>query len=315
MNAAIIRLGVILAAVLTGLTYGSDFAATVVAYKGPFGAFPYNDPNAVLGPPTAHIYDAWEGVVFTTSLVYPAWNVTPQGQRTVLTLGPGSEVVVGFDHKVADDLNNPYGIDLIVFSNAFFQRQGGALTPMTDMGMITLSAPASLYDEWLTVSVAQDPNGPWFTFPTDRAAAGSLFPTNPFAWDSVGNRWGEALDFLKPVDPRLTSADFSGLSVPDAIALYDGSAGGTGFDLQWLDAADYAALTTDPETGRKWIQYVKLSSDENGEVDAIADVAACGDYQHPFPPGDINRDCRVDLADFAVLAEHWLVCTWNCESR
>jgi len=290
----------------------SDFASRLVSYRGPFGAYPYNDPNAVLGPPTRQVYDGWEQAVFTPSLVYPAWNVTPDGRPTVLTLGLGGEVVVGFDHKVADDENNLYGIDFIVFSNSFFQRAGGELTPTTDMNTVTLTVPASLNAEWLTVSVAQDPNGPWFTFPTDRAVAGDLFPTNPFSWDSDSKQWGEPLDFLRPVDPNLTLSDFSGLSVPDAIALYDGSAGGTGFDLQWLEPDDYAALRIDPASGRRWIQYVKLTSEEWGELDAVADVAACGDYRHPFPPGDLNHDCRVDLADFAILAEHWLVCTWQC---
>jgi hypothetical protein len=113
----------------------------------------------------------------------------------------------------------------------------------------------------------------------------------------------------------LTWDDFDGVNVAQAIALYDGSAGGTGFDLRWLSPEDYEALKTDPQSGRRWIQYVKFSSvtaGQIGEVDAISDVAACGDYQHPIPPGDVNKDCRVDLLDFAVLAENWLVCTWNC---
>jgi hypothetical protein len=35
----------------------------------------------------------------------------------------------------------------------------------------------------------------------------------------------------------------------------------------------------------------------------------CGDGGHPYPTGDSNQDCRVDLADFAALADHWLECT------
>lgn len=290
----------------------SDYASLIVSCQGPFGGHPYGDPNAVLGPPTAYVRDI--GIVFPISMVYGAWNVTSEGIPAVLTLWPSSELVVGFDHKVGDDVNNPYGIDLIVFSNTFFQRQGstGYLTPTTDMGTVILANPASINDEWVTVSVAQDPNGPWFTFPADRATAGDLFPTNPFAWDSTSGQWGGQMDFLKPVDPNLSLGDFNGLSVPQAIALYDGSAGGTGFDLKWLEPEDYKALKVDPFSGRKWIQYVKLTSLEYGEVDAVADVAACGDYKHPFPLGDINRDCRVDLADFAVLAENWTACTWKC---
>jgi len=32
----------------------------------------------------------------------------------------------------------------------------------------------------------------------------------------------------------------------------------------------------------------------------------CGDPNHPYPVGDLNQDCRVEFADFAVMAGHWL---------
>ncbi len=35
----------------------------------------------------------------------------------------------------------------------------------------------------------------------------------------------------------------------------------------------------------------------------------CGDEEHPFPAGDINGDCRVDLVDLSMLAANWLLCT------
>lgn len=35
----------------------------------------------------------------------------------------------------------------------------------------------------------------------------------------------------------------------------------------------------------------------------------CGDPEHPYPVGDLNQDCRVDLADLAILLSHWLECT------
>ena len=36
------------------------------------------------------------------------------------------------------------------------------------------------------------------------------------------------------------------------------------------------------------------------------DCRACGDYRHPFPVGDINQDCIVDIYDIMLLAENWL---------
>jgi hypothetical protein len=35
-------------------------------------------------------------------------------------------------------------------------------------------------------------------------------------------------------------------------------------------------------------------------------VPRCGDPNHPYPVGDLNQDCRVDLLDLAILASHWL---------
>lgn len=39
---------------------------------------------------------------------------------------------------------------------------------------------------------------------------------------------------------------------------------------------------------------------------SITPDEACGSSKYPIPEGDINRDCRTDLFDFAVLADHWL---------
>ncbi len=38
-------------------------------------------------------------------------------------------------------------------------------------------------------------------------------------------------------------------------------------------------------------------------------LPSCGDKDHPYPVMDFNQDCRVDLADFALFAAHWLECT------
>jgi len=36
---------------------------------------------------------------------------------------------------------------------------------------------------------------------------------------------------------------------------------------------------------------------------------ACGSPGHPYPPGDANHDCRVNLLDVAIVGLHWLECT------
>ncbi|MHC4500604.1 MAG: hypothetical protein ACYS21_16015 [Planctomycetota bacterium] len=32
----------------------------------------------------------------------------------------------------------------------------------------------------------------------------------------------------------------------------------------------------------------------------------CGDEDHPYPVGDINSDCEVDIGDVVILALAWL---------
>lgn len=36
---------------------------------------------------------------------------------------------------------------------------------------------------------------------------------------------------------------------------------------------------------------------------------ACGSPGHPYPAGDANHDCRVNLLDVAIVGLHWLECT------
>jgi len=318
---------------LAGACLASEFASTVVSAGGTFGPYPYNDPCAVPGEPTAWVYD--DGAYYrhnafiACSLVYGAWNTgynstdTPPDpndpndpanprKQLVVTLGPGSSIIVGFDHKVLDEPDNPYGIDLIVFGNAAFTAQS-VVEPNSYMDNLQISSPALIIGEKVRVEVAPYFGGPWLAF--SRGPWGdNLFPTNRFAWDSVNKNWGQPLNPLKPVNPNLKLSDFAGLTVSQAISLYDGSAGGTGFDLEWLKPEDYQQLPIDPQTGKRWIQYVRLSYEgpTAGEVDAVADAAPL-ENSLAFPTGDLNYDYRVDLQDLMILAQNWLVCVWNCE--
>ena len=294
------------------MLFASDYASELVSYTGPFGGSPYDDPLVVLGEPSSFV-KASPTKVFACSMVYSSWNKSPDGDKLIVTLDYDSQITVGFDHNVSDDKANPYGIDFIVFGNAAFKADTEEyLSPETDMNECWIAGPAGVLDERVTVSVAQDPNGPWYTF-DDGPWADDIYPLNRFAWNNETNDWGEALDPLRPVDPNLGLSDFAGLTVVQAIELYDGSAGGTGFDLAKLSPQDYESLKFDPETGRRWIRYIKVTSDEFGEVDAFADVASCGDYLRKPPAGDVNNDCRVDMADFALMAENWLQCSWKCQ--
>jgi len=78
-----------------------------------------------------------------------------------------------------------------------------------------------------------------------------------------------------------------------------------------------------------WVSYWQGNSidrfDVNGTFISTIDVddmnaglayvfATCGDVNHPYPVGDLNNDCRVNLLDIAIISIHWLECTHpDCE--
>ena len=41
----------------------------------------------------------------------------------------------------------------------------------------------------------------------------------------------------------------------------------------------------------------------------VALPPACGDDAHPYPAGDVDNNCVVDMRDIKKMAEYWLVCT------
>jgi hypothetical protein len=207
-------------------------------------------------------------------------------------------IVVGFDHQVENDPLNPYGQDFLVFGNSFYVgggTQGGFVNDGTDMGNYYLAG--GCFSEPVLVSVSKGYQGlpgevendhttwEWFTY-DDGPYGDTDFPTHAYEWDqgkydTTGNGWTDDLmDFTKPVNPDYQNALFNGdeawvaantpyavngdghLNVSEALALYEGSGGGTGFDLD--------------EFGLDWIQYVKVEGTADfreGEIDAFADVA------------------------------------------
>jgi hypothetical protein len=236
----------------------------------------------------------------------------------IVTIGNGGKLVLKFNHPVSDDKNNPYGIDFIIFGNSWGQiASGGSWGPNSNPETVIVGS--TFHKERGIVSVSQDGLN-WYKFITG-PYADDFAPTASFKWDEVNDVWGDELDPTRPVDPNLTATGLNGKTVAQIIGLYNGSAGGTGFDIGAL--------------GLDWIQYVRIEDDPGGgsgvttEIDAIADVSCCGDYKHPYPVGDLNKDCRVDFFDFAILAQdwltgsdwndltdlagNWLYCNWECE--
>ena len=92
-------------------------------------------------------------------------------------------------------------------------------------------------------------------------------------------------DACYPVDPSLSWTALQGLTLADVAKRYNGSAGGTGYDIGRLNLPVNAQ-------GRKWFRYVRISGMESEvpnddgdyftspEIDAVADVAPVSGYRN-----------------------------------
>ena len=289
----------------------NDFAAEVMDYVQGQGVGQdwlsrraFNDPNSALGPPALQTSgDGWYVPAHESVPVVPVYP--PFRAAELVTIGNGGQLTVRFNHPVADDENNLHGIDFIVYGDAYqIIGQSAGWTGGNPEDIVlggSVSAEPGL--------VAVSPDGrTWYHF-SSGPYADSFAPTAGRQWDDGNDVWGEELDATRPVDPNLTAPDLRGMTLAEMIRAYDGAAGGTGFDLRWLDPNDYAALPIDPNTGSRWIQYVRIEDDPDSnvttEIDALADVRCCGDYRHRYPVGDLNGDCRVDYEDVMLLGQYW----------
>lgn len=236
-------------------TLAQQFASSVVDFSG-LGPDPfYNDPNAMLGRPTLWNHDEFGGGPkqrVATSIAYAPWQQDDNGNNVITSIPTGGHVTVAFDEPIVDDPANWYGQDFIVYGNSSFLASG-FVEWNTNLENINIVGP-NVFAEPTQVSVSPDLIS-WYTY--TNTFADTLFPTQAFEWDFGIHNWNADSDWAKPVNPVLTGEDFNGLSVADGIALYEGSGGGTGFDLS--------------ESGFSSIRYIRFDG-SGGEIDAISRV-------------------------------------------
>ena len=275
----------------------NDFAIEVVDYVVGTGAEPFNKPDSAIGRRSLETGGAKFPEMEPVVPVYQPWLVDQ-----LVRIGGGGQLTARFSHPVANDKNNPCGIDFIIFGNAFMTIGGENEWDFGNPEDVTVNGEVAA--EPGIVSVSQD-GVSWYSFETVGGPRADTFAsTAGYEWDDVNDVWGKELDPTRPMDPNLSASDQAGKTVAEVIEAYDGSAGGTGFDIGTL--------------GLDWIEYVRIEDDPDPdssvttEIDAIADVSCCGDYRHPFPVGDVNKDCIVDARDLALVAGSWLDCTWDC---
>lgn len=242
--------------VTAGSAWASPYAVEVVNSQGPFGRGPYDDPQSVLGKPSTHFQNMGGNSTARIKLVEAAYNVDSDGNKLITTLNSGSFIEVKFDHQVMDDPNNPFGLDFLVFGNSFYT---GSSSVSDSSNMNDYMLVGGGWCEDVTVSVSQNGTD-WYQY-ENGPYGDNPFPTQAYEWDRKNARWTDnEMDFTKPVDPGLADTLMAGgMSGADAIQAYNGSGGGTGFDLA--------------ESGYDWIQFIKVEG-TGGEIDAFSDVAA-----------------------------------------
>jgi hypothetical protein len=225
----------------------SPYATQVVSYTAGTGINPsYTDPNAALGSP-ARV----NGSSFGDPTAVNPFN-SPFESFDVVSIGRGGSLTIGFDHDVHNDAGNPYGIDLLIFGNAFISTfgSGGFFAEGGDIA-VSLDGIA-----WTTVT-GRGPNG-------GGQGADAGFPTLGFTdiTDPFSSPAGSVpTDFTKPVDPNFNPF---GKSLSEIIAGYDGSGGGLGIDIGafGLDAIRFVRVSS------------SLTAIDTPDIDGFSDVAA-----------------------------------------
>ena len=300
------------AAILLGLAVlnsamAADWWASEVVSCSRLGNSPYDDPSATLGKPTTWMNNSGapnDPDPCAVSVVCPAWNVGLQGEKLITTIKagntslPAGQITVEFATPVYDDPDNWHGKDFIIFGNGFFTAGGSYVYSGSNMENIPISAYSDESGWWepSPVSVSQD-GVTWYAF-TNGPYADDNETNQELAREWVENRWMRnrrgsevELDFTKPVDPALSVSSYDRKSAAQAIDMYQGSGGGTAFDL-----ADLPDLPADLSTGEKWIRYIRITG-TGGEVDAFSRVS------HRIVPASIGEVKKLDDGAHVVLSD------------
>ncbi len=269
------------------------------AAESPFGyaivsaytdAYDYNNSHNALGAPTAYMNHQYGGVV---NPINPAWGESDLYSLVQYDEETPAAIDIEFDHRVYDDPQNPYGQDFIVFGNAMLSYTGNGSSYYAEgEAPENFTIASTCISEHAKVEVSQD-GKTWHTIP-DAPYADGFAPTLGYTYDTNapcselfdGNLWwSKRTDPTLPLPPNLTSRDWSGISLAELCKRYNGSAGGTSYDISKINN-----LPID-ETGRKWIKFVRIKPvfeeyDDEGyplysepEIDAIADISPITPYE------------------------------------
>lgn len=229
------------------------FADRVASYEPGTGFFVggssglgYTNANSALGSPSVETPGEFGGPVTPFA--------PPYLREQLLSIGAGGHLILEFDPPIFNHPANPFGIDLILYGNAGFvitngNYSGGGITDGSFFGQAA--------DGVSRLSASAD-GATWH--PLDETlspVADGLFPS-----DGRGR-------FGMPLNPSLRPADFAGADLSQIRQLYQNSAGGTGYDLDWAQDADGRPLS--------WARFIHIDVLRGKvEIDAASGVLPAG---------------------------------------
>jgi hypothetical protein len=228
------------------------FADGVIDYDpGNVSVDPYNNPQMAIGMPA--LFSPAGQFSTVVSMFAPAYL-----PEHLTGIGEGGWLVVEFEEPITNAPDHLFGVDLIVFGNAGFvdtrypDGQTDSLGTLFGLDPMQVSVSA---DGQTFVPLGNFTEGLW---PTQ--AYLDVGPQSPTPGQSLS-------DFTRPMDPALTQADFADLSFAQAMALYDGSGGGTPIDIS--------------STGLSSVRFVRIDVPEIPDGDIVVDIDAFAAVPEP----------------------------------
>lgn len=232
-----VRLALALAGIIVSShNLHAQYADAVMSYNSGAGfATGFTNASAALGAPAL-------GASVTPF-------APPFSKSQIVSVGAGGEITLQMSTPIVNNPDDPYGVNFILFANQFFvEGSGGKASGLFD------------HAASIEVQVSQD-DSTWYTLnPALAPQPGTLYPT-------AGNG-----NPLLPVNPALTLSDFEGQNLAGIESLYDGSAGGTGYDLSWAETGGGASVDlSSADYVRIEVQSGVLDLDAASVVQAVPD--------------------------------------------